>query len=574
MRRSSALGIAIVVMMLGVFLPAPVAADCQGGVVWPSLDRARGTTFVGVFEGVTTNEEDGNNTFHWTVERVYAGPLNTGPLDGWGIGYGCHATGYREGRHYLVSSRFAGGGDAFDTVAYELLGGGRVRLAPFPEQPRRTAPRVYRQVDTLRGALDLLVPKRAPRTSAPGSSPSFVPSGDGKARDDRLVLAITTDKSQVHEFETIPITTTLRYIGPVKRERATLYGPTRSLVAFQVEQLDGPIDTGPGWGPQCWYYRFGPDEVKDIPFEKSGGFDPSGPMAPFWKLWFADPVLRLPEGRYVITAYAHHSGRNGRCSAPRKTLTASVAIEVVAPAGVSPDLTTEPSGALAPGASPSSGPSTTPAVRTTELWSPVDLATLPWPYTCSSPAFRASAIAAPGGIPTEDPRLARLVQARGPDAHLLWADEDDAVVGVVVDGSPRARQPIYYHDLENVDGLWRAGGGEGDCQPWARFEQLQALGGRWRLDPAYPPPDRRSTVLHTLVTYPGCPTAVETRGRPRVATTDEAVVVVIPVVTTNTSDMCTPGKPSAVTIRLSEPLGDRTLYDAGTLPMREVRVAR
>ncbi len=543
--------------------------------MWPSLDRARGTTFVGVFEGATANEEDGNSTFHWTVERVHAGPLNAGPLDGWGIGYGCHATGYREGRRYLVSSRYPGGASAFDTVAYELLGGGRVRLAPFPEQPRRTAPRVYRQVDTLRGALDLLVPRRDSKKVAPGSGaePPVRPSADGKARDDRLVLTVTTDKSQVHEFETIPITTTLRYIGPVKRERATLYGPTRSLVAFRVEQLDGPIDTGPGWGPQCWYYRFGPDEVTDIPFEKSGGYDPDEPMATFWKLWFADPVLRLPEGRYVITAYAHHSGRNGRCSAPRKTLTASVAIEVVPAAASSPTHCRAVRRSCAT-ASPSPGPSTTPAVPTTELWSPVDLAALHWPYTCSSPPFRASAIAAPGGIPTEDPGLGRLVQVRGPDAHLLWADEDDAVIGVVVDGSPRARQPIYYHDLEKVDGMWRAGGGEGDCQPWARFEQLQALGGRWRLDPAYPPPDRRSTVLHTLVTYPGCPTAVEPRGRPRVATTDEAVVVVVPVVTTNTSDMCTPGKPSAVTIRLPGPLGDRTLYDAGTLPMREVRVAR
>ena len=178
MGRSSALGIAIVVMLLGVLVPAPVSADCQGGVVWPSLDRARGTMFIGIYEGATP-KEGGSTTSHWTVKRVHAGPLQPGPLDGWGIGYGCHATGYREGTRYLVSSRFAGGGDAFDTVAYELLGGGRVRLAPFPEQPRRTAPRVYRQVHTLREALDLLVPKRAPRTSAPGSgpSPSFVPSG-------------------------------------------------------------------------------------------------------------------------------------------------------------------------------------------------------------------------------------------------------------------------------------------------------------------------------------------------------------------------------------------------------------
>ena len=177
------------------------------------------------------------------------------------------------------------------------------------------------------------------------------------------MLTIATDRTQVYEFETIPITTTLRYIGPVKRERATLYGPTGSLVAFGVEQLDGPIDTGPGWGPQCWYYRFGPDEVKDIPFEKSGGFDPSDPMATFWQLWFADPNLRFTEGRYVITAYAHHGGRNGRCSAPWKTLTASVAIEVL------PRPTSSPAPIAAPSASPALsglGPGSEPAGSSTE----------------------------------------------------------------------------------------------------------------------------------------------------------------------------------------------------------------
>jgi hypothetical protein len=34
--------------------------------------------------------------------------------------------------------------------------------------------------------------------------------------------------------------------------------------------------------------------------------------------------------------------------------------------------------------------------------------------------------------------------------------------------------------------------------------------------------------------------------------------------------MCTPGAPTRVTVRLPEPLGDRDLYDAGTLPIRLV----
>lgn len=265
--------------------------------------------FIGVFEGAT-QDRNGRKTFHWTVKRVCAGPLNPGPLDGWGIGYGCHNTGYREGTRYLVSSRFAGGGDAFDTVAYELLVSGRVRLAPFPDQPSWTAPRRLRVVRTLSQALDLLVPARTRQGSDPdsGPGPSFVPSDEGKARDDLLALTIATDRTQVGAFEPIAITTTLRYTGPV--------------------------------------------EDKDFPFEKSDGFDAADPMAPFWRVWFADPNLRFPEGQYVITAYAHHGGRAGRCRAPWNTLTASVAIEVVPRSTSSPALTVEPSGAPAPSASP------------------------------------------------------------------------------------------------------------------------------------------------------------------------------------------------------------------------------
>lgn len=197
MRGSAALGIASILMIPAVLIQAPVSADCQGGAVWPPLDRVRGTTFMGVFEDAT-RDEDGRTIFHWNVEHVYSGRLNPGPLDGWGIGDGCHATKYRKGRRYLVSSRFPGGADAFDTVAYEILGGGHVRLAPYlPEQPRSSAPRRY-HVHTLRAALRLLVPERSaePSTSAPRPSPTFAPSSEGGGEDDPLSLATATDQAQ------------------------------------------------------------------------------------------------------------------------------------------------------------------------------------------------------------------------------------------------------------------------------------------------------------------------------------------------------------------------------------------
>jgi len=345
MIRLLSLGITLLVVLLGGLIAAPASADCQGGPVWPSLDRARGTTFMGVFEGVTTTNEEGDETFHWTVERVYAGPLTPGALDGWGIGKpSCHPTKYREGTRYLVSSRFPGGADAFDTVAYEVLGGGRVRIASFPMQPRSSALRIY-HVDTLKEALRLLVPGRPPKASGSGPSPSFEPSTEGQAKNDLFALTIATDRTQVVADEPIAITTTLRYISTAKNKNATVSGPGGGLVAFGVEQLDGPIDTGPGWRLSCGFHRFAPGEVQEILFEKSGGFDADGPMAGFWRTWFADSILRLPEGQYVITAYAYHGGRGAVCTGPWETLTASVSLEVVAEPTPPPSLSADASAA-------------------------------------------------------------------------------------------------------------------------------------------------------------------------------------------------------------------------------------
>jgi hypothetical protein len=452
--------------------------------VWPALARARGTTFVGVFEGATPSTE-GNTTFHWTVERVYAGPLNAGPLDGWGIGYGCHATGYREGKRYLVSSRYPGGATAFDTVAYELLGGGRVRLARFPEQPRWSAPRVYRSVDSLREALDLLVRGRLPKRSGsePGPGPSFEPSTAGQAKDDLLVLSIATDRVRVVADEPIAITTTLRYVGTVKNQYTRVSGPSGSLVAFGVEQIDGPIDTGPGWRPESGYYRFEPDEVLDIPFAKSGGFEADGPMADFWRAWFADPVLRLPEGHYLITAYAYHCGRGAVCRGPWKGLTASVAIQVAPAPGASPSPVanaseTPPTSTSEPTADGSTGgllpPGETGQTDVLDRWGPL-------------------AVIEGGGGP--DARTGHGTLSIGTDCVTFTADQTDEAVTLVWGSGRTSWRPekrlIVYTDspngttrLSDGDRVWFGGmaiaaGGE---------SMLAWLEGVWvqRPDPSCP----------------------------------------------------------------------------------------
>ena len=41
-----------------------------------------------------------------------------------------------------------------------------------------------------------------------------------------------------------------------------------------------------------------------VPFRKSGGFSEDDPNADFYRVYFADPVLRLPSGRWRIGASA------------------------------------------------------------------------------------------------------------------------------------------------------------------------------------------------------------------------------------------------------------------------------
>ncbi len=152
----------------------PVAADCQGGPVWPrSVAEAQGETFVGVFLR-STSDASGDETFHWDVEHVYAGAIRPGPQT-WGTGRpSCHPTHYSEGTRYLVSGPprdRPGQQDAFSVVAYRLLERDRLQMHPFEGEVRDYPAGL--QVDTLSEALTVLVPDALPPTDTdlPAGSP-------------------------------------------------------------------------------------------------------------------------------------------------------------------------------------------------------------------------------------------------------------------------------------------------------------------------------------------------------------------------------------------------------------------
>lgn len=91
----------------------------------------------------------------------------------------------------------------------------------------------------------------------------------------------------------------------------------------------------------------------------------------------------------------------------------------------------------------------------------------------------------------------------------------------------------------------------------------------WALDPAFAAPTEASTELHVLVWERACSGGSPTTGRmsaPVIQSTGTTVVITIGVRPLAGFQTC-PGPPGTpATMRLPEPLGDRTLLDGGHVP--------
>ena len=110
---------------------------------------------------------------------------------------------------------------------------------------------------------------------------------------------------------------------------AKLSGTGSGAILFNIEQLDGDLDQSAFQHDNCKPYELSADQPIEIPFRKSGAFDPNGPRAAFWSDFFAEPELRLPAGRYRLTAFVPLSVGVG-CPNPPLDLRASIEIDVVA----------------------------------------------------------------------------------------------------------------------------------------------------------------------------------------------------------------------------------------------------
>jgi hypothetical protein len=122
------------------------------------------------------------------------------------------------------------------------------------------------------------------------------------ANDGIFELRISTPSARVRTDDTITIESSLTYVGPERI--VTVAGSGSGLVVFGVRQLDGPHLVSPGWTTDCAARTMTAGVPVAQPFAKSGGYTNDDPDAAFIRAYFAERPLRLPPGRWRISATA------------------------------------------------------------------------------------------------------------------------------------------------------------------------------------------------------------------------------------------------------------------------------
>jgi hypothetical protein len=184
----------------------------------------------------------------------------------------------------------------------------------------------------MRSGITIVVP------DASGLIPSAIPpsptpdSGDlpiaADAQDGPIQLTLTSPHRRYKAGDPIEVTAGLTMGGP--NSPITTYGSSSlGPVAFEIRQLDGPVVIGNIGTTDCnRQTTLQPDQTQTFPFRKTAPASGADSGTAFWQTWLADPVLRLPVGRWEITASTDFSLAPG-CSDPAPDLKPTIEIDVV-----------------------------------------------------------------------------------------------------------------------------------------------------------------------------------------------------------------------------------------------------
>lgn len=159
-----------------------------------------------------------------------------------------------------------------------------------------------------------------------GSGDDTIDGSIGRAQDDTFLVQIVTPHDHYRSVDAIPITTTIMYVGPQVSISAS--GGNPGLIAFELEQLDGPLDMAGGVSRlMCDAHDLTAGFAYQVPYAKAGVFDENSANAGFWKAFYADKALHLPAGEWKITA-AFRAVTSRDCTGVIHTLNPSVTFRV------------------------------------------------------------------------------------------------------------------------------------------------------------------------------------------------------------------------------------------------------
>jgi hypothetical protein len=156
-------------------------------------------------------------------------------------------------------------------------------------------------------------------TAGPGAPDEDVAEAGDRTGDFALVVAI--DEGILPAGEPLTVETTLTYLGD--EASVVVWGSGGGVVSFDVRRLDAGFDVQAVTPDDCERHAFERDRPMEIPFQKSGSWDPQDPGDDAIRAYLADPQLRLPAGRWQITARARF-WLGDSCGPPEASLVAAV----------------------------------------------------------------------------------------------------------------------------------------------------------------------------------------------------------------------------------------------------------
>ena len=170
-------------------------------------------------------------------------------------------------------------------------------------------------------ALAYPVPPSAPT----GPEVTMRPRVHAEDGDASFRLTLEASQDRYRAGQAIAIVATLTYLGP--DAEAVARGSSHALVGFELEGGDPVVTINPAFTTDCSPQPLTRAVPVAFPFAKSGSSSENDPDIAFRRAYFADPVLRLPAGRWTVTAVTSF-GSGADCGDEPHSLDASITIAV------------------------------------------------------------------------------------------------------------------------------------------------------------------------------------------------------------------------------------------------------